>query len=192
MPFGPFLYLDVLMVHRAFRRRGVATALIEEAKGLARSRGWKLMLVRPQEYEGPSGSLYRKIGFEKASDVFSLETPIGSSQLPPGVLLAPIPRTQEVPTKTHAMVCGWYNISAKSWYSIVNSDFASARFFSYHELAISAITVEREYFLHVGKRVLPSSTCQLCLWAPLPLDETELTNIVQAAKAVSSWFGCKC
>lgn len=34
-PFiGSFLYLDVLMVHKAYRRRGIATALIFEAENL--------------------------------------------------------------------------------------------------------------------------------------------------------------
>jgi len=73
LPLGHFLYLDVLTVHRAYRRRGVARALISEAENLAERKKVGFMLVAPQEYEGPSGLTYRSCGFKKAFDTYNLE-----------------------------------------------------------------------------------------------------------------------
>ncbi|MEM2795046.1 MAG: GNAT family N-acetyltransferase, partial [Thermofilaceae archaeon] len=50
LPLGAFLHLDVLKVHKAYRRRGVARALIQEAERIARDRKVDFMLVIPQEY----------------------------------------------------------------------------------------------------------------------------------------------
>lgn len=37
--FGHFLLLNALMVHKSYRRKGVATALIQEAERVTRSNG---------------------------------------------------------------------------------------------------------------------------------------------------------
>jgi len=53
LPLGHFLYLDVLGVHQAYRRRGVATALTREAERLARDREVAFMLVQPSSSKDP-------------------------------------------------------------------------------------------------------------------------------------------
>lgn len=129
LPLGRFIYLDVLMVHKDYRRRGVATSLIKEAERLARKKKVKFILVEPQRYEGPSELTYRSCGFEKAFDVYHLEAQINHPEIPSGVQLISIPYIQEAPIKTHNMICGWYNISKKTWYYGINPDIESLNFF---------------------------------------------------------------
>jgi len=189
LPLGHFLYLDVLMVHKDYRRRGVARTLIEEAENLARLRKAGFMLVQPQQYEGPSGLTYRSCGFEKAFDAYELQTPVDHPNTPSGVQLISIPQVQEPPVKTHAMVCGWYNISAKTWYYGVNPDLESLRFFSCSTLALSAIADQGIYFLHLGQNRFDHSKGSLSLWSPTPSNQRELHDAFQAAKASASWLG---
>jgi len=190
-PLGRFLYLDVLMVHKAYRRRGVATALIREAERLARTGKVGFMMVQPQQYEGPSGSTYRSCGFEKAFDTYQLETSIECPEPLSGLRLVSIPQIQEAPIKTHAMICGWYNISAKTWDYGVNTDPEFLRFFSCHELALSALTDRSTYFFHLQQNRFDHSTGTLSLWAPLPLDHKETQDVFQAAKTAASWLGIR-
>jgi len=150
-PLGRFLYLDVLMVHKAYHRRGVATALIREAERLARTRKVGFMMVQAQQYEGPSRLTYRSCGFDKAFDTYQLETSIECPEPLSGLRLVSIPQIQEAPIKTHAMICGWYNISAKTWDYGFNTDPEFLRFFSCHELALSALTEKSMYFFTYSK-----------------------------------------
>lgn len=66
---GEYLYLDVLMVHRSYRRRGVARALINAAEDLAKARGFRKLVVQPEDYEGASGLTYRSLGFRREWEV---------------------------------------------------------------------------------------------------------------------------
>ena len=189
LPLGRFLYLDVLMVHKAYRRRGIATALIKEAERLAGRRGVRSILVSPEKYEGPSGLTYRSCGFEKAFDVYQLDTSTDHPQFPSGVQLVSIPRLQEAPVRTHPMICAWYNISTKTWYYGINPDLERLHAFSCHQLALSALTNNRTYFFHIQQNRFDSSKGTLCLWAPAPLNEKELLGIFQASRTSASWLG---
>ena len=189
VPLGRFLYLDVLMVHKAYRRRGVATALIEHAETLAKNRGVGFMLVSPQQYDGPSGLTYRSCGFEKAFDAYELEASIEHLEVPSQVQLISIPHIQEPPVKTHAMMCGWYNISVKTWDYGVNPDMEYLHFFSCHELAILALTGKNTHFFHLQQDRFDHSRGSICLWAHTSSEEKELRNIFQAAEAAASWLG---
>jgi len=191
LSLGSFLYLDVLTIHKAYRRRGVAKSLIKEAERLAKSRKARYMLVQPQQYEGPSGLTYTSCGFKKAFDVYDLEMPVNQSEIPSGVRLVSVPRTQEAPLDTHAMICGWYNIGAKMWDYGVNPDVELLHAFSAHQLALSALTNGSVYFLHLGQNFSDPSTGTLCLWAPTPLEKDALQRVLQAATATASWLGMK-
>lgn len=191
LPLGRFLYLDVMMVHKAYRRRGVARILIREAERLARGRKVGFMLVEPQKYEGPSGLTYRSCGFEKAFETYRLETSINQPEIPIGVQLVSIPRYQEAPVKTHTMICGWYNISAKTWDYGINPDLEFLHAFSCHELALSALSNGSTYFFHLQQKRFDQSKGTLCLWAPTPMNQKELRDIFQASKAAASWLGIK-
>jgi len=148
------------------------------------------MLVQPQEYEGPSGLTYRSCSFEKAFDVYHMETSINDTEIPSGVQLVSIPHIQEPPIKTHAMICGWSNISAKIWYDGINPDL-ELLYDSYHQLALSALINKSKYFFHLNQNFFDHSTGTLCLWAPIPLNEKKLRGILQASKTSASWLGIK-
>jgi len=168
-PLGRFLYLDVLTVHKAYRRRGVATALIKEAEGLARERNVDFLLVQPEKYEGPSGLTYRSCGFKKAFDVYQLEAHIGHPRIPSGVQLASIPQVQEPPLRTHVMMCGWDNISKKTWDFGVNPNVEMLSAFSQHMLALCALKNKTKYFFHVYQNLFQRTKGSLHLWSPIPL-----------------------
>ena len=65
-----FLFVDELHVLRAYRRRGVARALLARVEGLARELGLGgvRLLVRPNNE--PARSLYRQAGFEEHETIF--------------------------------------------------------------------------------------------------------------------------
>ncbi|RLI26333.1 hypothetical protein DRO57_01410 [Candidatus Bathyarchaeota archaeon] len=191
LPLGRFLYLDVLTVHKAYRRRGVATALIKEAEGLARERNVDFLLVQPEKYEGPSGLTYRSCGFKKAFDVYQLEIHIGHPRIPSGVQLASIPQVQEPPLRTHVMMCGWGNISKKTWDFGVNPNVEMLSAFSQHMLALCALKNETKYFFHVYQKLFQRTKGSLHLWSPTPLNQKFLQDVFQAAKTVASWLGIK-
>lgn len=188
---GRFLYLDVLTVHKAYRRRGVASILIKEAEKLAIERKAEFMLVQPEEYEGPSGLTYRNCGFKKAFDVYSLEIATKNSPIPSNIQLMPIPQIQNTPPKTHAMICGWYNISAKMWDYGVNPNIELLHNFSCHQLSISVLTDKDIHFFHFKQNYFDHAAGTLCLWAPTPLNERTLRHIIQVASTTASWLGIK-
>jgi len=190
-PLGYFLYLDVLMVHKAYRRKGVARTLIKEAEKLAKSRKAKFMLVQPEEYEGPSGLTYRSCGFKKFLEVYVLETTTDVSKMPQDVCLTTIPQTQEAPLKTHTMICGWYNISVKMWDHGVNPYIELSRVFSCPQLALCVLTSEETYFFHIRRDYFNRLRGSITLWAPIPFNEKNLEHVFSAAKVVASWLGIK-
>jgi GNAT superfamily N-acetyltransferase len=188
---GDFLYLDVLTVHKAYRRRGVARALIARAEKLARRKKVSFMMVQPEEYAGPSGLTYRSCGFERVFEVYHLETTIEASKTHSDVCVTTIPQTQPAPLKTHAMICGWYNISVKIWDYGVNPNVDLLRAFSCHQLALSALTDEGTYFFHLKQSYFDHEKGTIRLWAPVPLDRKTLERVFQVAKTASSWIGIK-
>ena len=156
-PLGRFLYLDVLTVHKAYRRRGVATALIKEAEGLARERNVDFLLVQPEKYEDPSGLTYRSCVFKKAFDIYRLETHIDRPRVPLRIQLASIPQVQEPPLRTHVMMCGWGNISKKTWDFGVNPNVEMLSAFSQHMLALCALKNKTKYFFTCIPESLPKN-----------------------------------
>lgn len=191
LPLGSFLYLDVLKVHKAHRRRGVARALIQEAERMARSKRVGFMLVSPREYEGPSGLTYRSCGFEKAFDTYDVEILVNGAVMPSEVKLAPITLAHEPPVKICTMVCGWYNISIKMWDSCVNPYLEIMRALHQHQLAFSLLVGENIYFISVSTKLFDLLTGSLEVWAPVPLDEMELNDVFQACRTLASWLGMK-
>jgi len=188
---GRFLYLDVLTVHKAYRRKGVAKNLIKEAEKLARNRKAGSMLVEPEKYEGPSGLTYRSYGFEKAFDVYTLEASIDHQEMPHGIQLIPIPQIQRAPIKTHTMICGWYNITAKVWDYNLNPDVELLHAFHCHQLTFSALTNSNLYFFHVKQNYFDHSTGTIYLWAPTHINQNALQLVLRTVKTIASWFGMK-
>lgn len=191
LQLGDFLYLDVLTVHEAYRRRGVARALIARAEKMAKRKNVPFMMVQPEEYNGPSGLTYRSCGFKRVFEVYHLETTIDASETHKDICVTTIPQTQPAPLKTHAMICGWYNISAKTWDYGLNPNVDLLRAFSCYQLALSALTNEDTYFFHLKQSYFDRKKGTICLWTPLPLNKKMLERVFQVAKTAGSWVGIK-
>ncbi len=58
-------YIYDLAVAEAFRRRGVATALIEALKPIAKAAGGWVIFVQADRVDDPAVALYRKLGVEE-------------------------------------------------------------------------------------------------------------------------------
>jgi aminoglycoside 3-N-acetyltransferase I len=59
------LYIYDLAVAQPFRRRGIATALIEALKPIARAKGAWVIFVQADREDAPAVALYRKLGAEE-------------------------------------------------------------------------------------------------------------------------------
>ena len=70
------IYIYDLAVGEKFRRRGVATELIEELKRIARDKGAWMIFVQADPPDEPAVTLYRKLGVEEGVLHFDI-TPAG-------------------------------------------------------------------------------------------------------------------
>jgi aminoglycoside 3-N-acetyltransferase I len=70
------IYIYDLAVDERFRRRGIATALIEELKRIARDKGAWVIFVQADPPDEPAVTLYRKLGIEEHVLHFDI-TPAG-------------------------------------------------------------------------------------------------------------------
>ncbi|RLE85311.1 MAG: hypothetical protein DRJ41_01475 [Thermoprotei archaeon] len=62
-PYGRYCFLEVLVVHRDYRRRGIGTKLVKHCLEYARSHGYKLFDTIPEDER--SKNLYIKLGFKR-------------------------------------------------------------------------------------------------------------------------------
>lgn len=67
------IYIYDLAVDAAYRRQGIATALIEALKPLAKARGAQVIFVQADHVDLPAVALYTKIG--KREDVLHFDIP---------------------------------------------------------------------------------------------------------------------
>lgn len=100
---GDYLYIDVFMVHRCFRRQGVGTALLKAAESLAAEDALPRMIVSA-DYDEPGGLTYRKFGFKAFVEMCTLEAETDNGSMPSGVKMVNPPL--EPPLDSHHMVCG--------------------------------------------------------------------------------------
>jgi aminoglycoside 3-N-acetyltransferase I len=68
------LYIYDLAVAADHRRRGVATALIEELRGIAKARGAYVVFVQAEYVDPPAIALYTKLGTRE--DVLHFDIPV--------------------------------------------------------------------------------------------------------------------
>lgn len=74
------IYLYDLAVAEAWRRKGVATALIEELKAVARSRGAWVIFVQADHGDDAAIALYSKLGSSR-EEVLHFDIPIGAADV---------------------------------------------------------------------------------------------------------------
>ncbi len=85
-------YIYDLAVHEAHRREGVATALIDRLREIARDRGAWVIFVQADPIDGPAVALYQSLGVRE--EVFHFDIPPakpGSPELHPSPSPSPQP-----------------------------------------------------------------------------------------------------
>ena len=188
---GEYLYLDVLMVHRSYRRRGVARALISTAEDLAKDRGFRKLVVQPEDYEGPSGLTYRSLSFRREWEVAVLSLSPENAALGNGVKVQSISPDEEHPVEAFPMVCGWYVVSAKMWdYAFYPREpFYTA--IPLHSLVFKVLVDNEAFYIHVAEKIFENGVGTLCLWAPKNFTEKRLKRAIGAAEALARAVGLK-
>ena len=68
-------YIYDLAVQESYRKGGIATALIEALKPIARSRGGWVIFVQADAVDAPAVALYDKLGVRE-DDVFHFDIPV--------------------------------------------------------------------------------------------------------------------
>lgn len=68
------VYIYDLAVVEAFRRQGIATAMIEALKGLAAARGAYVIFVQADHGDHPAIALYEKLGTREEVLHFDIDT----------------------------------------------------------------------------------------------------------------------
>ena len=68
------IYIYDLAVYEKYRRQGVATALIEQLKPIARDRGAWVIIVQADQNDDPPINLYTKLG--KREDIHHFDIPV--------------------------------------------------------------------------------------------------------------------
>lgn len=187
--FGRFLWLDVLMVHREYRRRGVATALTESAEDIAEREAITDIIVTPQDQEGPSGLLYRKLGYHKFQDIHEVEIEDFEKEMPQDIALLNTNLNQEPPLDTHQMLFGRYNISQKMWRSaqLQNLVYDPTTF---HEVMLAAVAEGGTHYFKISKSFFREDG-GLVLWSPPEGGVAHSEHLLSSIGALASAFGIK-
>jgi GNAT superfamily N-acetyltransferase len=189
-PFcGRFLWLDVLMVHSEYRRRGVATALTESAEDIAETKGITDIIVTPQEQEGPSGLLYRKLGYRKFQDIHEVEIEHFDKEMPHDIAFLNTNLNQEPPLDTHEMLFGRYNISQKMWRSAQLQNLVYDPM-TFNEVMLAAVAEGATYYFKISKMSFEQDG-SLVLWSPLKGGLAHCEHLLSSIGALASAFGIK-
>jgi len=189
---GEYLYLDVFMVHRLFRRRGVGTELLKASESLAVEKGLPKMIVLA-DYEGPGGLTYRKFGFKAFLEMCTFEAKINNVVMPSGVKMVNPPF--EPPLDSHHLLCGWWNTPVKLWKNCFRFEPRYLRMnpFDWCKLALSLIT--ESGILHItlsNKECFPKmETFDVYIWSPPDVEIADLSKALQTIKAIARTIGAK-
>ena len=188
---GEYFYLDVLMIHRSYRRRGVARALINAAEDLAKDRGFRKLVVQPEDYEGPSGLTYRSLGFRREWEVAVLSlTPKNGAEKNEAKVQSISP-DEERPVEAFPMVCGWYVVSAKMWDYAVHPRGTLYTAIPLHSLVFKVLVNSEAFYIHIGEKLFANGVGVLCLWAPQNFTEEGLRRVVGTVEALATAIGLK-
>lgn len=194
-PFlGSFLYLDVLMVHKAYRRKGIATALILEAEKLARKEGVEAMIVEaPVDPDRPNSRLYHKLGFKKQYELHRIEINCKRAQWPKDMHIKSIPRYQRAPLEDHDMICRVQNVSVNMWDYMTHPgvDMTAPYYLKENNLSFSIPTLQGTYYLHLTQSPSHKEEDSICLWVPTSVSSENMGPVLNLIKAISSALGAE-
>jgi len=186
---GEYLYLDVFMVHRLFRRHGVGTELLKAAESLAVKKDLPRMIVLA-DYDEPGGLTYRKFGFKAFLEMCTLEVRTDDALMPSGVKIVNPPF--EPPLDSHHLICGWFNTPMKLWKLSLGYPWDQQLDpFEWHRFILSLIT-ESGIAHFLLRPCYPERTkFDVCLWVPPSIEETDLSKAVLSIKTMGKTLGAK-
>lgn len=184
---GEYLFLDVFMVHRSYRRRGVGTALLRAAEALAAEESLPRLVVMT-DYEEAGGLTYRSYGFEPFHEMCALEAEIGSPPVPTGVMITDPPLEQ--PLDSHRMVCGWWNTSSKNWMGCFEHDEYELML-GWNKVLLGLDTGSGFTYFKLASGYPTRPLFALCMWTPLDADAATLSMAVQAIGSVARSMGAE-
>lgn len=185
---GSYLYLDVFMVHRLFRRRGVGTELLKAAERLAIEKGLPRMIILA-DYEGPGGLTYRKFGFKAYLEMCQLEAKIKDALMPSGIKILNPP--SEPPLDSHHMLCGWFNTPAKLWKDCFDFEEFELQM-GWHRFILSLVTKSGVvHFLLGGGSYPERSKFDVCMWVPTSIETTDLSKAVKGIEKIAQTLGAE-
>lgn len=182
-----YLYIDVFIVHRLSRRRGVGTELLRAAENLAIEKGLPKMIVLA-DYEGLGGLTYRKFGFKASLEMCTLEAKVDGVSMPPGIKILNPPL--EPPLDSHHMICGWFNTPSKLWKRSFESSEAELQL-DWHRFILSLATKSGVLHFLLTPCYPERSKCDVCIWVPPSIEITDLSKAVQSIKTLAQPLGAR-
>ena len=186
---GEYLYIDVFMVHRLFRRRGVGTVLLKAAESLAVEKGLPKMIVLA-DYEGPGGLTYRKFGFKAFLEMCTLEAKIPDVLMPSDIKIVNPPF--EPPLDSHHLLCGWFNTPMKLWNLSWGYPWKlDLDPFDWHRFILSLVTQSGIVHFLLTPCYPERAKFDVCLWVPSGIDITDLSKAVQSIKTMARTLGAE-
>ena len=181
-------HLDVFMVHKGYRRRGVATALLKTARDFAVKHSLQRIIVMT-EYDGAGGLTYRKNGYTIFQEMYSVESTIKDPEMPRGLSLSNPPG--EPPLRSHHMVCGWWNTPSKNWMDSFHPGEIN-RHLDWHQILLTCETGSGKVHMSLKSGFPDRTEADICLWLPEEVTLEDLLGVVEAAKSiVASWGATK-
>jgi GNAT superfamily N-acetyltransferase len=188
---GEYLYLDVFIVHRLFRRRGVGTELLKAAESFAAKSGLPRMIVLA-DYDEPGGLTYRNFGFRAWLEMCTLEASTDSVTMPLGAKIVNLP--SEPPLDSHHLICGWFNTPLKLWTSNLRhppDKFILDNPFDWHRFILSLITKSGIVHFLLTPEYPKRTVFDVCLWIPPSIKATDLSKGVESIKAIAQTLGAE-
>ncbi|MBD3192288.1 MAG: GNAT family N-acetyltransferase [Candidatus Heimdallarchaeota archaeon] len=165
---GKHGYIDLLLVHPEHRRKGVAQKLVQHLETIAKEEDCENLFVYPEDFDGPSGRFYKKMGFEKWRDKYFVQIDAVDYCDYPFKWLSQ-PKTRK---NYWLFEIGWNSSPGKSWI-LLHTTFA--REFFEQKKEVKRMVDEQGNFAVVGViRNHPFFTSgQASLWLTMEREDVE-------------------
>lgn len=186
---GKHGYIDLLLVHPEHRRKGVAQKLVQHLMTVAKEEDCDKAFVYPEDFNGPSGKFYKKIGFKKWQDKYLIQIDTANYSDYPFNWLSP-PKQRK---NYWIYEIGWNSSPGKSWI-LLHTTFAQ-EFFEQKKV-VKRMVDEQGNFAVVGViRNHPFFTTGIAsLWLTMEredVDNKATSSHIKALKHLGSELGLK-